>query len=155
MHDGVSIHRHHDCLPNCLFRRRSKKPSKLRVTGLCVGNSPVTGEFPAQRASNAEKVFIWWRHHEDLTATLDNKHHAGLHWDYYPGTLPLTHWGRDEMYNISQTTFSNVFSSMKMFEFQLKFHWSLFLRVQLTCVTRPQWVKSRSAVTSLKHMVPR
>ena len=44
----------------------------------------------------------------------------------------LTHWGRDEMNNISQTTFSNVFSSMKMFEFWLKFHWSLFPRVQLT-----------------------
>ena len=26
---------------------------------LC-GNSPVTGEFPAKRASNAENVFIWW-----------------------------------------------------------------------------------------------
>ena len=44
-------------------RRRPKKASKLRVTGLCVGNSPVTGEFPAQRASNAENVSIWWRHH--------------------------------------------------------------------------------------------
>ena len=32
-----------------------KKISKLRVTGLCEGNSPVTGEFPAQKASNAEK----------------------------------------------------------------------------------------------------
>ena len=38
--------------------------SKLRVTGLCAGNSPVTGEFPAQMASNAENVSIWWRHHE-------------------------------------------------------------------------------------------
>ena len=28
-----------------------------------VGNSPVIGEFPAQRSSNAENVFIWWRHH--------------------------------------------------------------------------------------------
>ena len=34
------------------------------VTGLCEGNSPVTGEFPTQRASNAENVSIWWRHHE-------------------------------------------------------------------------------------------
>ena len=33
------------------------------VTGLCVGNSPGTGEFPAQMASNAENVSIWWRHH--------------------------------------------------------------------------------------------
>ena len=44
-------------------RRRSKKTSKLRVTGLCARNSPVTGEFPAQMASNAEDVSIWWRHH--------------------------------------------------------------------------------------------
>ena len=37
-----------------LFRRRSKKTSKLRVTALCEGNSPLTGEFPTQRAGNAE-----------------------------------------------------------------------------------------------------
>ena len=41
----------------------------------------------------------------------------------------LTHWGRDKMDAISQTTFSSAFSWMKMFEFQLEFHWSLFLRV--------------------------
>ena len=41
-----------------------KENIKARVTGLCAGNSPVTGEFPAQRASNAEKFSIWWRHHE-------------------------------------------------------------------------------------------
>ena len=44
----------------------------------------------------------------------------------------LTHWGRDKMDAISQTTFSNAFSWLKMFEIQLKFHWSLFLWVQLT-----------------------
>ena len=27
------------------------------------GNSPVTGEFPAQRASKVKKISIWWRHH--------------------------------------------------------------------------------------------
>ena len=43
-------------LTQLLFRRRSKKTSKLCVTGLCVGNSPVTGEFPAQMASNAEYI---------------------------------------------------------------------------------------------------
>ena len=61
--DGVSNHQPHDCLLNLPFRRRSKKTPKLRVTGLCGGNSPETGEFPAQRASNAENVSIWWRHH--------------------------------------------------------------------------------------------
>ena len=44
----------------------------------------------------------------------------------------LTHWGREKMAAISQTTFSNAFSWMKMDEFRLKFHWSLFLRCQLT-----------------------
>ena len=44
---------------NRLFRRRSK----LRVTGLCAGNSPVTGEFSAQMISNAKNVSIWWCHH--------------------------------------------------------------------------------------------
>ena len=61
--DSVSNHQPHDCLFNRLFGRRSKKTSKLRVTGLCVGNSPGTGEVPAQMASNAENVPIWWRHH--------------------------------------------------------------------------------------------
>ena len=52
-----------------LFRRRSKKASKLRVTGLCEGNSAVTGEFPAHRSSNAEMfpfddiTMIWIKIH--------------------------------------------------------------------------------------------
>ena len=61
--DGVSNHQPHDCLLNRLFRRRSKKTSDLRVVGLCAVNSPVTDEFPAQMASNAENVSILWRHH--------------------------------------------------------------------------------------------
>ena len=61
--DGVSNHRCLYCLLNRLFIRRSKKTSKLRVIGLCEGNSPVTSEFPSQRASNAENVTILWRHH--------------------------------------------------------------------------------------------
>ena len=66
-------HQPHDCLLNRLFRRRSKETSKLRVTGLCAGNSQETGEFPAQVASNVENVSIWWRHHEDLVFCLTLK----------------------------------------------------------------------------------
>ena len=44
----------------------------------------------------------------------------------------LTHWGRDKMVAIFQTTFPNGFSWGKMYEFRLTFHWSLFLGVQLT-----------------------
>ena len=61
--DSNSNHQPHDCLLNRLFGRRSKKTLKLRVTGFCEGNSPLTGEFHAQRASNADNVSIWWRHH--------------------------------------------------------------------------------------------
>ena len=48
---------------------------------------------------------------------------------YDPHAPHLTHWGQDKMDAISQTTFSNAFSWMKMLEFRLIFHWSLFLRV--------------------------
>ena len=61
--DGISNHQPRDYLLGHLIRRRSKKMSKLRGTGLCAGNSPVTGVFPARMASNAEYVSIWWCHH--------------------------------------------------------------------------------------------
>ena len=50
-----------------------------------------------------------------------------------PGiTCLLTHWGRDKMAATFQTTFSNAFSWIKIDEFQSRFHWGVFLRVQLT-----------------------
>ena len=60
--DGVSNHQPHGFLLSRLFRHRSKKTLKLRVTGPCEGNSPVTGGSPAHRVSNAENASIWWRH---------------------------------------------------------------------------------------------
>ena len=48
-HDGVSNHQPHGCLLNRLFRRGSKKTSKLRVTGLCVWNSPGPHKGPVTR----------------------------------------------------------------------------------------------------------
>ena len=71
--DSVSNHQPRECLLSRLIRRRSKKTSKLRVTGLCAGNSPETGEFPARRASNAKNVSIWWRHHGFQWNSADNK----------------------------------------------------------------------------------
>ena len=76
--DSVSNHQPHDCLLNSLFRRRSKKTSKLRVIGLCAGNSPGTGEFPAQMACDAENVSIWWRHHDDRSSTVLSLTHPPL-----------------------------------------------------------------------------
>ena len=60
---GMVVSQPHHCFLNCLVKCKSKKTSKLHITGLCARNSPVAGEFPAQMASNVENVSIWWRHH--------------------------------------------------------------------------------------------
>ena len=62
-------------------RCRSKKTSKLSVIGLCKGNSPVTDDFPAQRASNAENVSIWWRHSVVLSV-----------WGYWKNPILRKRW---------------------------------------------------------------
>ena len=71
---------------------RLKKTSKLRVTGLCAGNSSGIGEFPAQMASYAENVFIWWRHHDKMWS--DSLRLllliSELLWNSTSGTLGLT-----------------------------------------------------------------
>ena len=50
-------------------RRHQSSTPLACATSLChcEGNSVVTGEFPAQRASDMENVSIWWRHHAALT----------------------------------------------------------------------------------------
>ena len=94
--DSVSNHQPHDCLLNRLFRRRSKKTSKLRVTGLCEGNPPVTGEFPAQMASNAENISTWWRHHVPNRTLWENVYqinnsHCNIHHCPHEGLVPTGH----------------------------------------------------------------
>ena len=61
--------------------RDQGKTSKFRVTGFCEGNLPVIGEFRAQKASNAENVTIWWRHHATTAkqTTADNAHSCGIY----------------------------------------------------------------------------
>ena len=56
--DGILNHRRLDCLLHRLFKRKSKKTSKFRITDLCQGNPPVIGGF-----SNAENGSIWWHNH--------------------------------------------------------------------------------------------
>ena len=64
--NGLSNYRHLDCLLNRLFRCRSEKTSKLRITGLCEGNPPVTGRFPSQRVSTKKNFSIGWGEMEEL-----------------------------------------------------------------------------------------
>ena len=60
--DGVSNHQPHDYLLHRLFKAQIKENIKA-PRHWPLWNSPVGGEFPAQMASNAEYVSIWWRHH--------------------------------------------------------------------------------------------
>ena len=81
-------------------RRRSKKTWKLCVTGICVGNSPVTDEFPAQRASNPENGSIWWRHHgKSESASVyypaSNVLNASIHWYVQNSTDQNCHLAAD------------------------------------------------------------
>ena len=68
---------------------------KLRVTGLCERNSPAVGVFPAQMASNAENIFIWWRHHGWI-----NRSTLWLTMPWHltsPGHYQPYHWIRTKM----------------------------------------------------------
>ena len=96
-HEGVSNQQLHHCFLKRLVRRRSKKTSKLRVTGLCEGNWPGTGEFPVEMASNADNVSIWWGHHENRNFIEDPLHIIWqlLQWSSTTGfyCLPPKHYG--------------------------------------------------------------
>ena len=93
--DGASNHQHHDYLLNSLFGRLSDKTSNIRVTGLCDWNSPVTGEFPAQMASNAENVSIWWHHHALYGYSLHSLH------PFFQSTPQMTGWTRAICFNFN------------------------------------------------------
>ena len=62
-----------------------------------------------------------------------------------PDALPshgygcFTHWRREKMTAIFQTTFSHAFSWMKMYEFWSKFHWSLFVWVDILTTNKFHW----------------
>ena len=59
-HCSVSNHQLHDCLLNRLIKENINAPSHRPLCGEFTG----TGEFSAQRVSNAENGSIWWRHHD-------------------------------------------------------------------------------------------
>ena len=89
------------------FRRRSKKTSKLNDTGLCAGNSPVTG--------NAENVSIWWRHHEDNSI-----------WSKYKRTLINQATGNCERGYMLQYIPRNMHTVFALLCFVVVIHWLIF-----------------------------
>ena len=83
-HDSVSNHQPHECLFNCLFRRRSKKTSKLRVTGLCVGNSPGPVNSP-HKGPVTRKMFPF----DDVIMTCGIRHYLRRSNSVSPNHLAL------------------------------------------------------------------
>ena len=66
-----------------------------------------------------------------------------------PNIANWTPWSRDEIDPISQTTFLNAFSWIKINELCLEFHWSLFLRFELTIFQH--WFKWLGADQATSH----
>ena len=99
----------------------------LMFTMLLARSSCWTNSAIASDLTQDVLTFKWCSHecsrygYNWLLATQQEKHSS---WS--------THWGRDKMAAIFQTTFSNAFPWMKMYEFRSKFHWILFPGVQLT-----------------------
>ena len=59
-----------------------RKHQSSASLAFCGGNSPVAGEFPPQKASNAENAYIWWRHHD--ATVLFFMSHTWPHWCSLP-----------------------------------------------------------------------
>ena len=79
--------------------------------------------------------FWQWRYTNFIFVCIRTVHSSTPIADDVPLTkLYLTHWGQDKMAAVSQTTLSNAFSWIEILEYRLRFHWSLFLRVQLTII---------------------
>ena len=113
-HNGsgcVSNHQPHDCLLNRLIRRRSKKSSKLCVTGLCAGNSPVTGELPTSSRFIDDVVYAAWPMAAELI----------------PVYVDLTYIPWTKWLPFRRRYFQMHFREWKVFIFWSIFHWSLFL----------------------------
>ena len=68
---SITMTSHNGCDIKGTYQRKHQTSA---VTGLCAGNSPGTGEFPAQRASYAENVSIWWRHHAKIISGISSLH---------------------------------------------------------------------------------
>ena len=128
-----------DCPVAWLAWWRHQMETFSALLAICAGNSPVPGEFPTQRpVTRSFDVYFdlrlnkrlckqswgWW--FETMLCPLW-RHSNGPHWWY--NCISLTHLPLDKMAAISQTTYSSAFSWIKIFGFQIKFHWNMFFWV--------------------------
>ena len=138
--DGVSNNWHHDCLFSYLFRHRQKKKHQSSPSLAYLRNSPVTGHIPAQRASNAENISIWWHHHSVRKQ---------IHWCLaHIRDIPLSHRVTGIMVGVLQTKFSNVCPLIKVFEAILYFITFVpVIQVTVWSLENQSWLENHYSVT--------
>ena len=112
----------------CIWSISSTHPSSISLGKVCFSGYFVL--LPWKPSNNTMWHFTYVSIHNPCFKSRPNNILAAM---CLPSPL-LTHWGRDKMDAISQTTIWNEFSWMKVYNFCLKFHWSLFLRFELTIV---------------------
>ena len=124
--DSVSNHQPHDCLLNVYSDTDQRKHQSSASLAFCAGNSPGTGEFPAQMASYAENVSIWWRHHAKLNIRIwirnEISHNSSIIAEARKPQAPSIGLGNRAV----ESTFSDSFSGMKIDVFWFRYHWKLF-----------------------------
>ena len=108
-----------------------------QITSITVVYSTVYSDADQRKHQSSASLAFVWGIHRDRWIPRTNGQLRGKCFHLMTSSWSreidlLTHWGRGKMDAISQTTFSSAFSWIRIFEFRLKFHWSLFLRVQLT-----------------------
>ena len=117
-HDGVSNYQPHDCLLSRLFRRKAKKTSKLRVTGLCGGihrrlvNSP--HKWPVTQKNDS----IWWRHHEGL---VHFRWQSVASWSFILNGVDCSEITNNLSWLSSKEIYSKVACQMVAISFRLQF----------------------------------
>ena len=97
--------------------QNKKKKKKKLARWLCISKETITmgrGHYTLRvRQTNCRVVL-----NTPMCVHDENAYYTTPH-------SPLTHWGRDKMVAISGTTSFNAFSWMTVYEFRLRFHWSL------------------------------
>ena len=114
--NGVSNHQPHDCLFNRLFRHKSKKTSKLPVTGLCEGNSLHKGPV-TRTVFQFDDVIMALEHRGANTRAIDPHHHGVRQW-----LVACYDWSaRPYTQNLKKNHYTNIQTN-----YLTKFHLKLF-----------------------------
>ena len=143
-HDSVSNHQPHDCLLNRLFRRKSKKISKLRVTGICGRPVNCPHKWPVTR-----KMFPF----DAVIMISPNSHDPVYPKKYAHGSHFITRRPRQNGRQFADDTFEFVFFDLKLLcILDIEFRWFFY---KLLCILDIEfrWFFSNGAVYNKPSLI--